>query len=293
MTIHHDDLDRDTRGERRERDAELHAPFLEQAAARLRDLALHGDHTLTRVDRILDIGSGPGLAACLFARYFPRAEVVAVDTTRHALTRAAARARREGLHHRVRTHHAELPRDLDTLGTADLVWAANIVHHLGDQQRGLDVLARALRPGGVIAIVERGLSPRFLPRDIGIGRPGLQARMEAAAEDRFADMRAALPGACATVEDWPAMLARAGLVPTGTHSFLTDLPSPLDAAPREHLHDHLTRQRVALGDRLDPEDLRTLDALIDREADTSILWRPDAFYLAAGTIHTARACAHR
>ncbi|MGC0418955.1 class I SAM-dependent methyltransferase [Embleya sp. AB8] len=273
-----------------DREAELHAPFLEQAAARLRDLALHGDHTLARVDRILDLGGGPGVASCLLARYFPHADVVAVAPSPALLARAGARAHREGLGHRVRTHHVDLPTDLDALGHADLVWAGDLVHHLGDQQAALDALARVLRPGGVLAIAERGLAPRFLPRDIGIGRPGLQARLDAAHEDWFADLRAGLPGTRAAVEDWPAMLARAGLVPTGTHSFLIDLPSPLDAGPREHLHAELTHRRALLADRLDARDLATLDALLDPDADTGILWRPDAFYLTATTIHTARAC---
>ncbi|OPC84554.1 SAM-dependent methyltransferase [Embleya scabrispora] len=276
-----------------EREAELHAPFLEEAAARLRDLALYGDRTLTRVDRILDLGGGPGVASCLLARYFPHADVVAVAPNPALLARAGARAHREGLGHRVHTHHVELPADLDTLGSADLIWAGDVVHHLGDQQAALDALARVLRPGGMIAIAERGLSTRFLPRDIGIGRPGLQARLDAAHEDWFAELRAGLPGARAAVEDRPAMLARAGLVPTGTHSFLIDLPSPLDALPREHLHAELTHRRALLADRLDAQDLATLDALLDPDADTGILWRPDAFYLAATTIHTARACPRR
>jgi SAM-dependent methyltransferase len=288
-----DDLDWDALADRLEREAELTLPFLEQAAAHLRDIALHGDRTLTRVDRILDVGSGPGVASCLLARYFPNAHVTAVDATESLLGRARVRAHREGLHGRVHTQRAQLPTDLCVLGTADIVWAGHFVHHLGDQQAALDALARTLRPGGVLAVAERGLDTRFLPRDIGIGRPGLQARLDAADEDWFSDMRAALPGTRTTVEDWPAMLARAGLVPTGTHSYLTDLPSPLDAEPREHLHARLTRQRERLAGRLSAEDLRTLDALLDDDADTGILWRPDAFLLTATTVHTARACTRR
>jgi SAM-dependent methyltransferase len=275
-----DELDWDVLADRLEREAELTLPFLEQAAAHLRDITLHGDRTLTRVDRILDVGSGPGVASCLLARYFPNAHVTAVDATERLLGRARVRAHREGLDGRVHTRRAELPNDLCALGTADIVWAGHFVHHLGDQQAALDTLARTLRPGGVLAVAERGLNTRFLPRDIGIGRPGLQARLDAADEDWFTDMRAALPGTRTTVEDWPAMLARAGLVPTGTHSYLTDLPSPLDAEPREHLRAHLAHQRQRLTDRL-----------LDDDADTGILWRPDAFLLTATTVHTARACA--
>lgn len=33
-----------------------------------------------------------------------------------------------------------------------------------------------------------------------------------------------------------------------------------------------------------------MEALLHDDAPTSILWRPDAFYLTATTVHTARAC---
>ncbi|MFL0392811.1 MULTISPECIES: hypothetical protein [Streptomyces] len=46
-----------------------------------------------------------------------------------------------------------------------------------------------------------------------------------------------------------------------------------------------------LATHLAEEDLTTLDALVDPDAPTGILWRPDAFYLTATTVHTARACA--
>jgi len=123
-----------------------------------------------------------------------------------------------------------------------------------------------------------------------MGRPGIQARLDAAVEDRFTAMRTALPGTTSTVEDWPAMLSRAGLVPTGTRTFLTDHPAPLALLAREHLHNHLTRLRHQLTSHLDEEDLTTLDHLLNGDASTGILWRPDAFYLTATTIHTARSC---
>ncbi|MRT44546.1 SAM-dependent methyltransferase, partial [Xylella fastidiosa subsp. multiplex] len=80
--------------------------------------------------------------------------------------------------------------------------------------------AARLAPGGTLAIMEGGLPARFLPRDIGIGRPGLQARLDVLEEEWFADMRASLPGAVAEAEDWPALMTTAGLRPTGTRTFL-------------------------------------------------------------------------
>ncbi|MFB6887898.1 class I SAM-dependent methyltransferase [Kitasatospora sp. NPDC056327] len=262
-----------------EREAELHTPAVTGAARWLGGL-LDG----TPVRRVLDVGSGPGVVAGLLAEAFPAAEVVAVDQSEALLERA--RTRSAG---RVGTRRADLPADFGTLGTADLVWSGNAIHHLGDQQAALTALAGTLRPGGLLAVAERGLPARYLPRDLGLGRPGLQARLDAAHEEVFAAMRESVPDAVAVVEDWPAMLAAAGLVPGGTRTFLVDRPAPLDAPAREFLHVQLSRRREQFGDVLDEDDLAVLDALLDREAPTGILARPDAFYLTALTVHTARA----
>ncbi|NLU72282.1 class I SAM-dependent methyltransferase [Streptomyces sp. HNM0575] len=271
-----------------EREAELRVPFVEEALAWLRGLLLEGGCGPDTAERALDVGSGPGVFTALLARSFPQAAVVAVDGEPGLLQRVRDRAAREGVSSNVTTHEARLPEELGTLGSADLIWTSNVVHHIGDQQAALDALAASVRPGGLLAVVERGLSPRYLPRDIGLGRPGLLARLEAANEERYTAMREALPGHTAVVEDWPAMLARAGLVPAGTRTFLTDLPAPLGPEGRAHLRDRLARARETLDEWLSPEDLPVLDALLSDDSPTGILHRPDVFYLTATTVHAGR-----
>ncbi|MEV0533389.1 class I SAM-dependent methyltransferase [Kitasatospora sp. NPDC050463] len=313
------DVDWDALATLLEREAELRAPAITEAAHWLRELldgsdasngssssdgssssngsgtrngspsssgrrASEDSRASSGVRRVLDVGSGPGVIAGLLAEVFPDAEVVAVDQSPALLERARVRSA-----DRLTTQQADLPGDFSLLGAADLIWSANAIHHLGDQQAALTALAGSLRPGGLLAVAERGLPLRFLPRDIGLGRPGLQARLDAALEDTFAEMRAEVPDAVDTVEDWPALLAAAGLVPSGTRTFLTDLPAPLDRTAREYLHTYLARQRGRLGEGLDATDRATLDALLDPEAPAGILARPDAFYLTATTVHTARA----
>ncbi|MFF2352851.1 class I SAM-dependent methyltransferase [Kitasatospora sp. NPDC058115] len=273
------DVDWDALAVHLEREAGVQAPAVTEAARWLGGLL-----DATPVRRVLDVGSGPGVIAGLLADAFPAAEVVAVDQSAALLERA--RTRSVG---RVATLRADLPEDFGTLGAADLVWSGNAIHHLGDQQAALTALAATLRPGGVLAVAERGLPARYLPRDLGVGRPGLQARLDAAHEETFAAMRAAVPGTVAVVEDWPAMLAAAGLVPAGSRTFLVDHPAPLDTPAREFLYVQLARRREQFADLLDDADLAALDALLDRDAPTGILARPDAFYLAALTVHTARA----
>ncbi|UED86034.1 class I SAM-dependent methyltransferase [Streptomyces profundus] len=277
------DFDWDAAGAQLTRGAELHAVALRATARWLR-----GEQPAAR--RILDVGSGPGVVTALLADEFPGAEVVAVDGAPELLRLAERRALAAGLAERVRTRQAELPAGLAGIGGGfDLVWASLFVHHLGDQQHALGQLAAALRPGGSLALAEGGLPARFLPRDFGLGRPGLQERLDAAHAEWFQEMRAALPDAVAVPEDWPSMLTGAGLAPVARRTFLTELPAPLPADARAYLRERLSRQREHVGDRLSREDRSTLDALLDPEAASGILRRPDAFYLAASTVHVGRA----
>ncbi|MFE3878909.1 class I SAM-dependent methyltransferase [Kitasatospora sp. NPDC059146] len=272
------DLDWDALAAHLEREAELRADAVTAAGQWLSGLA--GDGT---VRRVLDVGAGPGVIAQQLAAVLPAAEVVAVDRSAALLERA--RTRSGG---RLGIQQADLPAEFDKLGEADLIWSGNAIHHLGDQQAALTALAGRLRPGGLLAVAESGLPPRFLPRDFGLGRPGFQARLDAAHEDGFAAMRAELPDATEEVEDWPAMLRRAGLEPSGTRTFLVDHPAPLARPVREYLHTQLGRRHDQLAEAIDPRDRATLEALIDEDAPTGILRRPDAFYLSAMTVHTGR-----
>lgn len=223
---HHDndDLDWDVMGPMLEQEAEVSRPQYEEAARWIAGLP-----TAPQVRRVLDIGSGPGVISCLLAEVFPEAEVVAVDATPALLERTRARAEKLGLGDRVRTRHADIPDDLEGLGEADLIWVGNALHHMGDQRAVLAGFAALLRPGGTVALAEGGLQPRRLPRDIGMGRPGLEARLEAINAERFENMRAALPGAKRETEDWSALIAAVGLEPQGTRSFLA---RPSGTAPR-------------------------------------------------------------
>ncbi|MEU6881836.1 methyltransferase domain-containing protein [Streptomyces sp. NPDC046712] len=266
-----------------ERQAEIQGPAYARAAAWLGELV-----PAAGVRRVLDIGSGPGVVTALLADAFPAAEIVAVDATPELLERARARAEARGLGARISTIHAELPKGFDDLGEADLIWAGNSLHHLGDQRAALAALAATLRSGGLVALVEGGLPARHLPWNIGIGRPGLEARIDAANAEWFGAMREGLPGAEAEIDDWRALLTAAGLTPSGTRSFLTDVPAPVPAVVREKVVSHFTHQREVMEDRLADDDLATLDRLLDPADPYSLHHRTDVFHLTARTVHTAR-----
>ncbi|MEU3895007.1 class I SAM-dependent methyltransferase [Streptomyces sp. NPDC045251] len=264
-----------------EAQAELYTPLYRKAMAWLaREVAEPG--------LVVDVGSGPGVVSCLFADTFPGARVLAVDGAGPLLERAHDRAARLGAADRFGTLTGELPGVLGELDyPADLMWASQSLHHLGDQRAAVAALAGHLAPGGTLAVLEGGLPARFLPRDIGIGRPGLQARMHAVEEDAFAEMRANTPGSVPETEDWPAMLTAAGLKHTGTRSFLLDLPAPLSDEARAYVTTSLSRLRDRLGDGLDATDRATLDRLLDPADEASAHRRQDVFVLVAHTVYTA------
>ncbi|MEU6818348.1 class I SAM-dependent methyltransferase [Streptomyces sp. NPDC046860] len=278
---HDTDIDWAEMGPVLESQAELLAPLYREAMRWLAEEA-------PAPELIVDAGSGPGVVACLFAEEFPGARVAAVDGSGPLLERARARADRLGVAGRFTTVTGELPEALDELDRpADLLWASRSLHHLGDQRAGLAAFADRLAPGGTLALLEGGLPARHLPRDIGIGRPGLQSRLGAAEEEWFSRMRAELPGAVSETEDWPALLSSAGLKPTRTRTFLLDLPAPAGAAARDHAAAYFTRLRDGLGDTLDAEDRDTLNRLLDPADPASVHRRADLFVLDAYTVHTA------
>ncbi|HZF88122.1 class I SAM-dependent methyltransferase [Streptomyces sp.] len=277
----HSDLDWAAIAPLLESQAELFAPLHERALAWLAQQQ-------TDPGLVVDAGSGPGVVSCLLAETFPGARVVAVDGAAPLLERARARAERLGVADRFGTLAGELPGVLGDLDyPADLLWAGRSLHHLGDQRAALAAFADRLAPGGTLAVLEGGLPARFLPRDLGFGRPGLQARLDALYEEWFAGMRAGLPGSVAETEDWPALLAAAGLGHSHTRSFLLDLPAPAPDRARAYVAATLSRLRDSLADHLDADDRATLDRLLDPDDTASVHRRPDLFVLAAHTVYTA------
>ncbi|MGV9702480.1 class I SAM-dependent methyltransferase [Streptomyces sp. NPDC003483] len=264
-----------------EQEAELFSPLYAEAAAWLRE-------QWPEPGLIVDAGSGPGVVSCLLADAFPASRVVAVDAVDSLLERADARAGRLGVADRFGTLRADLAEGLGGLAhPAGLLWASRSLHHVGDQGAALAGFAGALAPGGVLALLEGGLPPRYLPRDFGVGRPGLQSRIDVVHDERFARMRAGLPGAVAETEDWPALMAAAGLRHTASRTFLVDLPAPLSDEGRAFVVTALTRLRDTLADGLDPDDLATLGRLLDPRDEESVHHRPDVFVLTAHTVHVA------
>jgi SAM-dependent methyltransferase len=245
-------------------DAEVLNEYLSEVTAWV------GQHAGGRtVRRIVDIGCGTGAGAIALARRFDHADVTAIDKSGELLARCAAKASEAGLAGRIAVIEADLDQAWPELGTADLAWASNSLHHLADPDRGLAELRAALRPGGLLAVVELDTFPRFLPDDIGFGEPGLEARCHAAVAQATAQELPHLG------DDWGARLGGAGFTITAERTFSIVLEPPLPPSAGRYALASLRRLRGALDDRLSAADRQAVDALLDENDPRSLLRRPD------------------
>lgn len=249
---------------------------------------------------VVDVGCGAGGAAIAFAGHLRGAPgqgdggdrapgvVVALDPDPRLVAVARRRVGDAGAADQVHLAAAAIGGLPVPPGTADIVWASGVVHHVADQQAAVDELAGLLRPGGVLALVEGGLPLRCLPHDVGIGRPGLEARLDEARARWFTDLRAELGGP-AMPYGWPASLARAGLVGVRVRSYVARSTPPLDAVGRQAAVQHLQAARDELGDRLGPDDRATVGRLLDPGDPAWIGRRDDLVVTAVRTVQLATA----
>jgi SAM-dependent methyltransferase len=257
-------------------DAEVMHSYLSDVVAWVHDLA--ADRPFRR---ILDLGCGTGAGGLALIRQFAAADLIAVDVSAQLLARLNAKARDLGVVDRIRTVEADLDGVWPTIDAVDLVWASNSLHHMSDPDRVLGDVFATIRPGGLLAVAEVKSFPRFLPDDIGLGRPGLEARCHAAAAEARAHDLPHLG------DDWGTRLRGAGFTIEGERTFTIDLPRPLPAATGRYAQASLRRVRSGLDGRLSADDLATLDALIDGDDSLGVLRRDDLTVRAARTVWVA------
>ncbi|MFJ1995092.1 class I SAM-dependent methyltransferase [Streptomyces asiaticus] len=258
-------------------DAEVLHTYLSEVTSQLAQL--------TRDDpprRILDLGSGTGTGTLALLQRFEDAEAIAVDRSPDLLEHLRGKARARGVEDRVRTVQADLDDTWPDFDPVDLVWASASVHHLTDPDRGLREIFERLRPGGLLAVIEMAGFPRFLPEDVGRGRPGLEARCHAVQAQEHAERMPEL-GA-----DWGPRLARAGFGIAVERPFTIDLRPPLPEPTGRYAQAFLRRVRSHVAARLSPDDLATLDHLIDSDGPDGVLRRDDLTVRAERTLWAAR-----
>lgn len=253
-----------------ELDAEVLADYLAQLTGWLAEL------TDGAPRRIVDLGSGPGTGSFALARQFPQAEVSAIDLSPVLLDRLTTRSTALGLADRITGVQANLDEAWPVAEPSDLIWAASSLHHMADPDTVLAAAFDGLRPGGLLAVTEMRFFPRFLPADVGLGRPGLEERLHAALDT-------------SPFVDWTESLDRAGFTAT-SRDFEVELSGTALTAPAAARYAEicLRRMRPRAHGLLPADDLEALDALLDGDGPHSIRRRGDLRIRTTRTTWAAR-----
>jgi protein-L-isoaspartate O-methyltransferase len=130
-----------------------------QEALRLRDQAnalvdlLHLDTIYPDGSTVLEVGCGVGAQTVTLARRSPGALITAIDRSASSLAEAERRVAKAGLH-----NVTFVEADLFTLPFAaasfDHVFVCFVLEHLTDPAAALRSLARLVRPGGSVTVIE-------------------------------------------------------------------------------------------------------------------------------------------
>ncbi|WAL64759.1 class I SAM-dependent methyltransferase [Amycolatopsis cynarae] len=263
---------------------ELSGAAFAQIAARL-------TATLPEKATVIDVGSGTGgMSAALAAALSSRGggTLLLVDAVPELLEVAAETAEQAGEKQvEVSTVRTDLARDdlVTILPSANLIWAASVVHHLPDQQAAVTRLAQALAPKGTLALAEGGLEIETLPWDLGIGEPGFERRLLAARDGWFREMRGGMDGVVSMPYGWTTALSRAGLADVGSFSRLIDHPAPTTEVVRAFAVNRLTRLLDHVGDRIADDDRKVAHRLLDPSDSQYLGRRDDLYVLGTRTVH--------
>lgn len=128
------------------------------------DAEVFGDHLAAVLDlagvpaarSVVDLGAGTGAGSRLLRGRYPDAAVTCVDNDPQMLELL----RGQGF----AVVEADLDDGFPALAEApvDLVWASSSLHHVAHTARLLSGVRRALKPGGILAVVELAALPRFM-----------------------------------------------------------------------------------------------------------------------------------
>jgi ubiquinone/menaquinone biosynthesis C-methylase UbiE len=232
--------------------------------------AIVGDLPLTQSMHALDLACGDGFYTRLIAeRLGLEGSIVGSDINQAYLDVAAEECRRVGSGAKVDFVAASFDRLPFADGTFDFVWCAQSLYTLPDPVVAIRHMARVLRPGGLVAVLENDtLHQVFLPWPVHLELPL-----------RAAELRSFLEGGPNSSKYYvgrrlPATLAASGLEPVRmtTHAF--DRQAPLGRAEHELLQSYLEGIASRVAPYLDVVLMNELRRLVAPESPQHLLRQP-------------------
>lgn len=133
---------------------------------------------------IADVGAGTGLFTRLFAaRVGPQGRVYAIDIAHSFVDGNLRRARQAGLGNVVGIVSTQSDTRLEA-GAVDVAFISDAYHHFEDPSAMLASIRRALRPGGMLVVIDferiPGVSPDWILKHVRGGKEEFRREIEAA-----------------------------------------------------------------------------------------------------------------
>jgi ubiquinone/menaquinone biosynthesis C-methylase UbiE len=233
--------------------------------------AMVGSLPLGEGDRVLEVACGDGFYARRLAeRLGPSGRVVAVDVLPAYLEQAARDTDAAGTGPAVGFVAAALERLPFDDDTFDLVWSAQSLHSLPEPVEAVRRMARVVRPGGVVAVLENDtLHHILLPWPVEVELEVRRAELVGLAEET------GQPRKFYVGRELGEVFRRAGLGHCRTRTWATNRQAPLGPAERGFLEKYLADLRDRARPHLDPATRERVDRLCDPSSDAFLLDGPD------------------
>lgn len=227
---------------------------------------------------VLDAGCGEGMPAFVFAE--KGCMVVGIDRNVDSLRAAEEVKPTSPLNEQLTFQEGDLRELSFPDGHFDLVWTSYVLHHIPDKGAAVRELYRVLKPDGRLAIREGGLPLQMFPGDLGLGEPGLDARIQLANNRWFAAMRkATMPDEVDYPYGWAQLLLDQEFANVTARTFTLDMLPPFDehqqAFVLHQLQRVIDRDQGPYGPILTEEDRSVLPQLLDPDSSCYILQRRD------------------
>ena len=155
----------------------------ERANERLDDQArtllelLHADTSYPAGSLVLEAGCGVGAQTVTLAQRSPGARFVSIDVEAESVAAARARVVRAGVSN-VELRQADIFDLPFAEGSFDHVFVCFVLEHLAQPVQALEILARVLRPGGTITVIEGDHGSTYFHPDSAAAHEAIQCQVE-------------------------------------------------------------------------------------------------------------------
>ncbi|WP_168219457.1 class I SAM-dependent methyltransferase [Limnoglobus roseus] len=228
---------------------------------------------------VLDVPCGDGFyARRLAARAGARGHVTAVDADGTALGRARRALRGAG---NATVRAADAYRLPFPDAAFDVAWSAESLVSL-DPARAVGEMARVVRPGGVVAVLEVDEFHHVVlpwPSAVEVSLP---AAVRAAAAARYGDGEGASPA-----RRLRAVLRTAGLGPVHRRTYPFDRAAPFDGRTAAFVGRHFAFLRAFAYPHLPPDARAAFDRATDPDGADALLRRPDVDLVCLSAVYLA------